>query len=101
VLGEVIDHYEETIGEEIPDQMPIPLHVHRREGEPCPRCGTTIVAIFSEHQTNYCRGSRPAAAPSRTGVQAPEIGEPLEDCGDYDPLLVPRNNWIHQTSLHA
>ena len=25
------------------------------EGEPCPRCGTTIEAIFySDHQTNYC-----------------------------------------------
>jgi formamidopyrimidine-DNA glycosylase len=55
VLGEVIDHYEETIGDEIPDKMPMPLQVHRREGEPCPRCGTTIEAVFfSEHQTNYC-----------------------------------------------
>jgi formamidopyrimidine-DNA glycosylase len=55
LLGEVIDHYEETIGEEIPDKMPMPLQVHRREGEPCPRCGTTIEAVFfSEHQTNYC-----------------------------------------------
>jgi formamidopyrimidine-DNA glycosylase len=55
LLGEVIDHYEETIGDEIPDKMPMPLQVHRREGEPCPRCGTTIEAVFfSEHQTNYC-----------------------------------------------
>jgi formamidopyrimidine-DNA glycosylase len=55
VLGEVIDHYEEVIGETIPDKMPMPLQVHRREGEPCPRCGTTIEAVFfSEHQTNYC-----------------------------------------------
>lgn len=55
VLGEVIDHYEGVIGETIPDKMPMPLQVHRREGEPCPRCGTTIEAVFfSEHQTNYC-----------------------------------------------
>jgi formamidopyrimidine-DNA glycosylase len=55
VLGEAIDHYEEVIGETIPDKMPMPLQVHRREGEPCPRCGTTIEAVFfSEHQTNYC-----------------------------------------------
>jgi formamidopyrimidine-DNA glycosylase len=55
LLGEVIDHYEETIGDEIPDKMPMPLQVHRREGEPCPRCGATIEAVFfSEHQTNYC-----------------------------------------------
>jgi formamidopyrimidine-DNA glycosylase len=55
VLGDAIDHYEDVIGEEIPDKMPMPLKVHRREGEPCPRCGTPIEAVFfSEHQTNYC-----------------------------------------------
>jgi formamidopyrimidine-DNA glycosylase len=55
VLGDAIDHYEETIGEELPDKLPMPLRVHKREGEPCPRCGTTIEAVFfSEHQTNYC-----------------------------------------------
>jgi formamidopyrimidine-DNA glycosylase len=55
VLGDAVDHYEEVIGDEIPDKMPMPLKVHRREGEPCPRCGTTIEAVFfSEHQMNYC-----------------------------------------------
>jgi formamidopyrimidine-DNA glycosylase len=55
VLGDAIDHYEEVVGDEIPDKMPMPLKVHRREGEPCPRCGATIEAVFfSEHQMNYC-----------------------------------------------
>jgi formamidopyrimidine-DNA glycosylase len=55
VLRDAIDHYEEVIGEQIPDKMPMPLQVHRREGEPCPRCGTTIEAVFfAEHQMNYC-----------------------------------------------
>ena len=55
VLGDAIDHYEEEIGEKVPDKLPMPLKVHRREGEPCPRCGTTIEAVFfAEHQTNYC-----------------------------------------------
>jgi formamidopyrimidine-DNA glycosylase len=55
VLGDAIEHYEETIGPEVPDKVPMPLQVHRREGQPCPRCGTTIEAVFfSEHQTNYC-----------------------------------------------
>jgi formamidopyrimidine-DNA glycosylase len=55
VLGDAIDHYEEVIGDQIPDKMPMPLQVHRREGEPCPRCGTAIEAVFfSEHQMNYC-----------------------------------------------
>src|SRR5882757_6922717 len=55
VLGDAIDHYEATIGAELPDKVPMPLQVHKREGEPCPRCGTTIEAVFfSEHQLNYC-----------------------------------------------
>ena len=55
VLGDAIDHYEEVVGDEVPNKMPMPLQVHKREGEPCPRCGTTIEAVFfSEHQTNYC-----------------------------------------------
>ncbi|HXV53449.1 MAG TPA: DNA-formamidopyrimidine glycosylase family protein [Solirubrobacterales bacterium] len=55
VLGAAIDHYEEVVGEQVPDKLPMPLKVHRREGEPCPRCGTTIEAVyFAEHQTNYC-----------------------------------------------
>jgi formamidopyrimidine-DNA glycosylase len=55
VLGDALEHYEEVIGEIVPDKLPMPLKVHRREGEPCPRCGTTIEAVFfAEHQTNYC-----------------------------------------------
>jgi formamidopyrimidine-DNA glycosylase len=55
VLGDAIEHYEEAIGAQLPDKAPMPLRVHKREGEPCPRCGTTIEAVFfSEHQTNYC-----------------------------------------------
>src|SRR6478736_3876232 len=43
------------IGRSWVDKIPMPLRVHRREGEPCPRCGTTIEAVFfSEHQMNYC-----------------------------------------------
>jgi formamidopyrimidine-DNA glycosylase len=55
VLGRAIDHYEEVVGESIPDKMPMPLQVHRREGEPCPRCGDTIAAIhYAERITCYC-----------------------------------------------
>lgn len=55
VLGDAIEHYEKTIPEQLPDKVPMPLHVHKQEGNPCPRCGTTIEAVFfSEHQTNYC-----------------------------------------------
>jgi formamidopyrimidine-DNA glycosylase len=55
VLGGAIDHYEEVIADQPPVKLPMPLQVHKREGEPCPRCGTKIEAVyFSEHQTNYC-----------------------------------------------
>ena len=55
VLGAAIDHYEQVISDRVPDKLPMPLRVHRREGERCPRCETTIEAVyFAEHQTNYC-----------------------------------------------
>jgi formamidopyrimidine-DNA glycosylase len=55
VLGDAIDHYEETIGPEVPEKIEKPLKIHEHEGEPCPRCGTTLEAVFfSEHQTTYC-----------------------------------------------
>jgi formamidopyrimidine-DNA glycosylase len=55
VLGAAIDTYEETIGETVPDKMPMPLRVHKREGEPCPRCSATLAAVhFAEHSTTYC-----------------------------------------------
>jgi formamidopyrimidine-DNA glycosylase len=55
VLGGAIDHYEEVIGDVVPDKLPMPLRVHRREGEPCPRCGATLAAVhFAEHVTTYC-----------------------------------------------
>jgi formamidopyrimidine-DNA glycosylase len=55
VLGDAIAHYEEVIGEVVPDKLPMPLRVHRRQGEPCPRCGATLAAVhFAEHITTYC-----------------------------------------------
>lgn len=55
VLGDAIDHYEATIGPDVPEKFELPLKIHKHEGEPCPRCGTTLEAVFfSEHQTTYC-----------------------------------------------
>jgi formamidopyrimidine-DNA glycosylase len=55
VLGDAIDRYEEVIPEQVPDKLPMPLQVHRRQGEPCPRCGATLAAVhFAEHVTTYC-----------------------------------------------
>lgn len=55
VLGDAIAHYEQVIDDVVPDKLPMPLQVHRREGEPCPRCGATLAAVhFAEHVTTYC-----------------------------------------------
>jgi len=55
VLGGAIAHYEDVVGDTIPDKMPMPLQVHRRAGEECPRCGTRIEAIhFKDYVMCYC-----------------------------------------------
>ena len=54
-LGGAIAHYEQTIALPIPDKLPMPLTVHRRNGEPCPRCGDTLEAVFYEDYVMcYC-----------------------------------------------
>jgi formamidopyrimidine-DNA glycosylase len=56
VLGGAIEHYERVVtGDSLPDKAPMPLKVHGKHGEPCPRCGTTLEAVFfKEHVTTYC-----------------------------------------------
>jgi formamidopyrimidine-DNA glycosylase len=55
VLGSALEHYERVIGERVPDKLPMPLAVHRRQGEPCPRCGTRLEAIhFKDYVMSYC-----------------------------------------------
>jgi formamidopyrimidine-DNA glycosylase len=54
-LGEAIAHYEQTIALPIPDKLPMPLTVHRRNGDPCPRCGDRLEAVFYEDYVMcYC-----------------------------------------------
>src|SRR5207248_2814844 len=39
----------------IPDKLPMPLQVHRHEGQPCPRCGTALRAVhFEDYVIAYC-----------------------------------------------
>jgi formamidopyrimidine-DNA glycosylase len=55
VLGGALEHYEHVIGATVPDKLPMPLKIHARQGEPCPRCGAKLEAIhFSEHVITYC-----------------------------------------------
>jgi formamidopyrimidine-DNA glycosylase len=54
-LGGALEHYEQTLALPIPDKLPMPLSVHRRNGEPCPRCGTELEAVFYEDYVMcYC-----------------------------------------------
>ncbi len=55
VLGGAIEHYERVIALPIPDKLPLPLLVHRKAGEPCPRCATTIEAVhYEDYVMCYC-----------------------------------------------
>ncbi len=56
VLGGALAHYEQAIALPIPDKLPMPLRVHRRQGEPCPRCAT--------------QGDGTGSGPSRRTLQA-------------------------------
>jgi formamidopyrimidine-DNA glycosylase len=54
-LDAAIEHYEKTVQLPIPDKMPLPLEVHRHDGEPCQRCGTKIEAVhYESYVLCYC-----------------------------------------------
>src|SRR3954471_492172 len=54
-LDGALEHYERVVELPIPDKLPLPLQVHRHQGEPCPRCGTTIEAVhYEDYVMCYC-----------------------------------------------
>jgi len=54
-LGHALDHYEQIVELPIPDKLPLPLKVHRHEGDPCPRCGATLEAVhYEDYVMAYC-----------------------------------------------
>ncbi len=55
VLARAIECYEQAVKLPIPDKLPMPLQVHRHEGEPCPRCASTLQAVhFEDYVIAYC-----------------------------------------------
>jgi formamidopyrimidine-DNA glycosylase len=55
VLGGALEHYERVVELPIPDKLPLPLQVHRHQGDPCPRCGTTLEAVhYEDYVMCYC-----------------------------------------------
>ena len=54
-LDGALEHYEQVVRLPIPDKLPLPLQVHRKAGEPCPRCGATIEAVhYEDYVMCYC-----------------------------------------------
>ena len=54
-LGGAIAHYESVLALPIPDKLPMPLIVHRHEGDPCPRCASTLKSVhFEDYVIAYC-----------------------------------------------
>jgi formamidopyrimidine-DNA glycosylase len=54
-LSGAIAHYEQVVALPIPDKLPMPLRVHRHQGEPCPRCATKLEAVhFEDYVIAYC-----------------------------------------------
>ena len=54
-LDAALTHYEEVVQLPIPDKLPMPLRVHRHEGEPCPRCGEQLRSVyFEDYVITYC-----------------------------------------------
>jgi formamidopyrimidine-DNA glycosylase len=54
-LSRAIAHYEQVVALPIPDKLPMPLRVHRHQGEPCPRCATKLEAVhFEDYVIAYC-----------------------------------------------
>jgi formamidopyrimidine-DNA glycosylase len=54
-LGRVLDVYEEHVQLPLPEKFPKPTRVHAHQGEPCPRCGTVLEAVFYEdYVMTYC-----------------------------------------------
>lgn len=55
VLGAAIAFYEERLSLPLPDKLPLPLRVHRREGEACPSCGAELKAVhYEDYVIAYC-----------------------------------------------
>jgi formamidopyrimidine-DNA glycosylase len=55
ILGGTIAFYEERLSLPLRDRLPLPLKVHRHEGEPCPRCGDELKAVhYEDYVIAYC-----------------------------------------------
>ncbi len=58
VLRRSVEEHRARFGQVLPSREPEDLfRVHRRAGQPCPRCGARLAAVyFQERETSYCPG---------------------------------------------
>jgi formamidopyrimidine-DNA glycosylase len=54
-LQRALDSYAGSVDLPLPEKFPKPTKVHAHQGEPCPRCDTTLEAVFYEdYVMTYC-----------------------------------------------
>ena len=54
-LGRAVDHYAEHWKLPLPDKQAKVARIHNHQGEPCPRCGAVLEAVFFEdYVMTYC-----------------------------------------------
>ena len=55
LTGEPAGLFEQDVQLPLPEKFPKPTRVHAHQGEPCPRCGTVLEAVFYEdYVMTYC-----------------------------------------------
>ena len=55
ILGGALECYESELSLPLPDKLPLPLQIHRHEGQPCPRCASELKAVhFEDYVIAYC-----------------------------------------------
>ena len=66
-LGRAVAHYAEQWKLPLPDKQDKVARIHAHQGEPCPRCGTVLEAVFFEdYVMTTARTTRRATGSSRT-----------------------------------
>ncbi len=90
-----LDHYEEVIGEKVPDKLPMPLEVHRRTRRALP-------PLRDAHRGDPFQGLRhvllPRGADRRPGAEGPQAVEAAEVARCNRERRPPTSSWRTRTA---